>query len=249
MKFLILAIVSFVILDVGASEFWLHRAHEYTSSGFSYKQECREMNSSEFYDYFDFTILENKKWSGLELDAFYRDDINQLVIYHGNDHSDGQRQYQCFGEKYVTLSLFLKEINKFNKKLKVWIDLKNDNWQGLRAASHVAGTMHGDIDFFVETKSLLGIYWLNSNQIKSSYWGKYRGDSELSKLQNKMKLWIIETFFTPNKYSLPCDKLIQREYLFKNKRVSCWNTRRKTLNIIKKLKPFNKLEVILEGLE
>lgn len=222
-----------------AYETWLHRVQEYTSSGFKYAKDCTLGDEESFNKSFDFTIVEG--FQGVELDIFYRSDIDQIVIYHGDDKSEGDSHFQCFNDYYYSLDTFYKHFRaKFPNK-KIWFDLKNDNLLGVIKSMNRLKT-YAEYTI-VETKSYVGAVLADSYGIETSLWIKLKKKKEVKSYLN-IKL---AQFLGLKTISQECQRLYDFHTEFsKEVRTMCWNTRHKLE--ASKLKEISSLKVLLLGL-
>lgn len=222
-----------------AYETWLHRAQEYTASTFEYVKDCSLGGEDSFIKTFDFTKIE--AFQGIELDIFYRSDLDQIVIYHGDDNSEGSTHFQCFKGRYYLLDSFYKIFRERFPNKKIWLDLKNDNLLGvMKSMNKLRAYSQNTI---VETKSYLGAVLAESYNLETSLWIKLK---KKKKFKSYLNIKIAQLLGL-KRLSQDCRTLYDFHNEFSGDVATmCWNTRYKLES--SKLKEISSLKVLLLGL-
>jgi len=250
-------IVFFLILFINSAngyELWAHRLQEYAHPHFTHSNTCTEMPSNKLESSFNFNFLKTNKFKGVEVDAYYRRDLGKLIVFHGSkDFKDGSKIFQCFNGRYVVLEDFLNLFfNKF-PNYKVWIDLKNQEFNEIASATNIIKDITRNEQVIVESKSTWGVIYLKSKSVPSSLWIQTRSKTLKSKYQafkqsfyNNLKI-LTALVINPTRISQSCKMMTTLENIFDNNhKKMCWNTSAHKVSE-QKISNIRALQVVLEG--
>ena len=219
-----------------AYDVWLHRAPDYLSSNFNYRPQCKKMNVQEIERTFS---AEGINFNGAEIDVLYKEDLGELIVYHGQKGFKSKESVQCFDGKYVLAKDFIEFAkDKYGIK-KFWIDLKNRHWfEALKAVNELEKIK--SVNLIVESRDLFTVLYVKFKKMQSSLWLQVKGKSELTK-----RLFIkIVSFISPSRVSQHC-RFFHKNNIFKNYDKMCWNTPKSRSIKMENIDSFEGLKVLL----